>query len=68
MTKREEFLPAVHPLLLRYNQLLEAAELVIRYRCSNCTNPRESHCESCVYNPLRLCVKSAADRGADGRG
>jgi len=61
MTKREEFLPEEHPLLLRYNQLLVAIERVVRYRCGECVHPTEKHCSGCVYHPLRAAIDRAKD-------
>jgi len=69
MTKREEFLPAEHPLLCRYNELLEAAELVVQHRCSNCNQPTKYHCTPCVYGPLKQAVtRHKDDKNRQGNG
>jgi hypothetical protein len=60
---------ADHPLLVYYRQLIEAAEMVINYKCE-CAYP--DRCCGCIYGPLRQTLKQIMNENkrtaGDGRG
>jgi hypothetical protein len=72
MTHRSEFLPAENPLVNNYKALIEAGELVIRYRCDNCAYPDpDRHCIGCAYSPLRQTlerIRNVKQKSGDGLG
>ena len=71
MTNRAEFQPERLPLPEHYFELIEAAEHVIRHKCTGCAASDPKHCLDCAYGPLRKTlekIRDAKNRMGDGRG
>ena len=72
MTNRAEFQPERPALPVHYLELIEAAERVIRHRCTGCAVLAPVSCNTnCAFGSLRITlgkIKDENNRTADGRG